>query len=185
MHTPSLFVASVAVLSTFASAAEQKPRFYFPRAIKRPQPQFNTTITKPPPQDTPKETPQDVLSSSSTKRSVSDIFARLSSPGSAGTTGDFLASLLDPVSPTTSAVMTVVVTQTTTVAMGAATSPASSSSSSSDANTPDPVDPLLSGTAASSGSPPAVVVQPTPSDPVAPESASPTTVNVPDRKSVV
>ncbi|EKD20024.1 basic proline-rich protein [Drepanopeziza brunnea f. sp. 'multigermtubi' MB_m1] len=69
MHTPTLLVSSAAVLSTFAAAVPQRPKFYFPRQIKR---QYeNGTIPS-----VSQKTSQDIVitsSSSMSRPSMSDV----------------------------------------------------------------------------------------------------------------
>src|SRR4051794_1594759 len=100
MHTPSIYLATVAVLATIASAEADRPKFYFPRQVKR-QLFANTTTT-------PEKTKQDPFTSSfSTKRSLTDFLSGLtssdsSSPSSSGTTGNILDSVVSPLLPTSS-----------------------------------------------------------------------------------
>ncbi|XMA10607.1 hypothetical protein WAI453_003398 [Rhynchosporium graminicola] len=114
MHAPTLLVASVAVLSTFAIAEPQRPKFYFPRQIKR-QVYYNSTITVATQQTTQERlTTSSSSSSSSTKRDLGDVLDKItgqqdstsdsgpSTPGPAAGTGGLYDGIFDPIKPTPS-----------------------------------------------------------------------------------
>jgi hypothetical protein len=157
MHTTSLFVASVAVLSTLAFAEPDRPKFYFPRSIKRPIFQ-NSTLTTHTSKGTD-DSSQDVFSSTTKRQSFTEFLNGItgtnsdtSGLGSAAGTGNLLDSLFPTSGPTSSSsaamsTTTVVIQQTTVVGIDPTPTPTTTSTS----------DPLIGST----GLLPLVIIAPT------------------------